>query len=260
MKMMSWQRHPHPTPPDPAPAFAPMTGRRAFAWSLPLLFSRVLLLSQVLLLWLPLLAWADNLRVYDFDRDDQLVSADAYRPWAELMRRQAAEQPQLDACLADQARCPGHLRGFRSIVLAGRSLDRTGQLMLVERFIDRRRWRIESSADDEWRSLGTFLEHGPRACTLLSLLGQCAFAGQAASEYRRAAGHRIAHHHPGQRGTAGHRQRHTHHIAHTPPPGDFLFNRSDGARDRQTLRDGFVEFDCCADGYRRPWCTCAGMV
>ena len=158
--MMSWQRHPHPTPPDQAPAFAPMTGRHALAWSLPLLLSRVLLFSQVLLLSLPLLGWADNLRVYDFDRDDQLVSADAYRPWAELMRRQAAEQPQLDACLADQATCPGHLRGFRSIVLAGRSLDRAGQLMLVERFIDRRRWRIESSADDEWRSLGTFLAHG----------------------------------------------------------------------------------------------------
>ena len=103
---------------------------------------------------------ASALADYDFDRGDRLSSADAYRPWHNLMQRHAAERALLDACRSDESQCPRYLRGYRHVMEAAPALSRNEQLLLVDRFVDRREWRIEHLRDDEWRSLTAFLRDG----------------------------------------------------------------------------------------------------
>ena len=103
---------------------------------------------------------ANNLASYDFERNDQLAETSDYAPWVDLLRRQSAEQAELNACVADIARCPVYLRGYRSVMLAAAQMRRADQLQLVNRFINRRSWRNQNSWDSHWQPLGTFLRQG----------------------------------------------------------------------------------------------------
>jgi predicted transglutaminase-like cysteine proteinase len=103
-------------------------------------------------------SWAAT---YTFDTNSQyLTRADNYPRWAALMRRHARQSVQLEACLNDVTRCPSYLRGYREIVLRSKALSPYRRMLLANRFINSRRWRVEPGHDDEWRTLTDFLHHG----------------------------------------------------------------------------------------------------
>src|SRR5215831_2746882 len=97
---------------------------------------------------------------YSFDATDYLTAATNYPPWVALMARHAAQAAELDACVADIARCPGALRGYREIVVEGEVLGAEQKMRLVNRFINGRRWSIEPHRADDWRTLDEFLRRG----------------------------------------------------------------------------------------------------
>lgn len=104
------------------------------------------------------LSWAAT---YTFDTDAQyLTRAENYPRWANLMRLHARQSVQFEACVREVARCPSYLRGYREIVLRSQSLSPYRRMLLANRFINSRRWRVEPGHDDEWRTLTDFLHFG----------------------------------------------------------------------------------------------------
>ncbi len=98
---------------------------------------------------------------YSFsDNDEYLTQANDYPRWAALMTRHAAQSIEMGACLNDVSKCPSALKGYREVVLAGRSLAPDRQVALVNRFINSRRWSVEPRRDDDWRTLEDFLQAG----------------------------------------------------------------------------------------------------
>lgn len=117
-------------------------------------------------MWLVLLAlssaalptWASS---YTFGTDSQyLARADRYPRWANLLRRQARQSEQIDACVADVDRCPRYLRGLREVVRRSQSLSPYQRIVLANRFINSRHWRFEPGRADDWRTLTDFLHYG----------------------------------------------------------------------------------------------------
>ena len=79
---------------------------------------------------------------YQFDAaDTYLADASAMPAWAHTLERHAAESLRLHACLADQALCEGRLRGLRHALVKGATLEADAQLRLVNRYINKRRYR-----------------------------------------------------------------------------------------------------------------------
>jgi predicted transglutaminase-like cysteine proteinase len=98
---------------------------------------------------------------YSLDTPDEfLTRADDYLRWSNLMQRHAQQAAEIDACLADAARCPVYLRGYREIVTRSQSLSAYRRMLLTNRFINSRHWRVESGSRDNWRTLTEFLRDG----------------------------------------------------------------------------------------------------
>jgi predicted transglutaminase-like cysteine proteinase len=109
---------------------------------------------------------------FDFGDAPPIASAQDFAPWADMMRRRAAEPVSLEACLAaapeagdahlvpgDAGACPPVLRGARLVVLRARGLDARARLELVNRFVNRRRY-VDSLAATRWQTLVGFLRRG----------------------------------------------------------------------------------------------------
>lgn len=101
-----------------------------------------------------------------------LAPARDFAPWADMMRRRAAEAASLEACLAtpsptggdvrsppDAAACPPVLSGTRLVVLRARGLALRDRLELVNRFVNRRRY-VDSLGAPRWQTLLGFLRRG----------------------------------------------------------------------------------------------------
>lgn len=98
---------------------------------------------------------------YSFDAPGQyLTRAIDYPRWAALWSRHLDQTPAIDACLGDATACSDRLKGYREIVLGSRKLSAERKMILVNRFINGRHWRIESGAHDDWRTLTDFLSFG----------------------------------------------------------------------------------------------------
>ena len=97
---------------------------------------------------------------YSFDAADYLTTSATFPRWAALVARQDAQAGELDACIADAARCANALRGFREVVINAASLDARQKIELANGFINARRWKIELGRDDDWRTLDEFLHQG----------------------------------------------------------------------------------------------------
>ena len=98
---------------------------------------------------------------YSFDAPDQyLTPAEDYQRWADLAARHRSQSAAIDTCLDDAAACPDRLRGYREIVVQAQHLSALRKLTLVNRFINTRRWHIERSRHDDWRTLTDFLRQG----------------------------------------------------------------------------------------------------
>lgn len=110
---------------------------------------------------------------YHFDTSGYLGEAALLPDWADTMRREAAQAPALDACLADEAACPRYYRGLRHLLIRAATLPRDKQVYLVSRYVNGRRYqddataRIESPLTDttvryrsRWATVEEFMRRG----------------------------------------------------------------------------------------------------
>jgi len=102
---------------------------------------RVLLrstLTAILLLLLPFSVSA----VYRFDVPEAyLADASALPAWAHTLEKHADERSTIADCMATEEQCDGRLKGLRVILQKGANLEPDKQLKLVNRYINKRRYR-----------------------------------------------------------------------------------------------------------------------
>lgn len=100
---------------------------------------------------------------YRFGAEQPAVAAVAFGPWSRRMERWSAQQTAYTSCMNAAGACPHYLRGYRRLVSRARGADRRGQLYLVNRFMNARRWVDESTGPgqvDQWKTLTDFLRDG----------------------------------------------------------------------------------------------------
>ncbi len=82
---------------------------------------------------------------YDFDGGAYLAPASALPDWADTVARNAVEQEAIAACLADENACHARLKGIRHLLLRARELPREKQIRLINRYVNKRRYRDDRS-------------------------------------------------------------------------------------------------------------------
>ena len=124
--------------------------------------------------WLLFLASATAGANYDFDiPDDYLAGATAWPAWAQNLERHTTEREVIRRCLEDESACSGKLKSLRYILVKGAALDRDRQLRLVNRYINKRRYKVdrrqtslsvvpggEAELKNHWSTLLEFLKRG----------------------------------------------------------------------------------------------------
>jgi predicted transglutaminase-like cysteine proteinase len=95
-------------------------------------------LTTALLILLPLSAVAG----YRFDAPETyLAEASALPAWGDTLERHADERTAIDDCMLTEEKCEGRLNGLRVILHKGANLEPDQQLKLVNRYINKRRYR-----------------------------------------------------------------------------------------------------------------------
>ena len=92
---------------------------------------------------------------------------------AYALERHGGEQVLISACLEDETVCEGRLKGLRHILVKGADLEPDDQLKLVNRYVNRRRYRDdrralspsvsgdgETKLRNQWSTLLEFLRRG----------------------------------------------------------------------------------------------------
>lgn len=111
---------------------------------------------------------------YRFDEPESYVAgATALPAWAYALERHSDEMSVIRDCLAIEEECDGRLKGLRHIILKGASLEQDDQLKLVNRYINKRRYRRDrkqlslsvsdggqSRLRNQWSTLLEFLHRG----------------------------------------------------------------------------------------------------
>ncbi len=124
--------------------------------------------------WLLFLASATAGANYDFDvPDDYLAGATAWPAWAQNLERHSIEREAIRRCLEDESACNGKLKSLRYVLVKGAALDRDRQLRLVNRYINKRRYKVdrrqtslsvvpggEAELKNHWSTLLEFLKRG----------------------------------------------------------------------------------------------------
>jgi predicted transglutaminase-like cysteine proteinase len=82
---------------------------------------------------------------YDFDDAAYLAPASSLPDWADTVTRNEAEQDLIRECLADEAACHPRLKGIRHLLLKAQGLPREKQIRLVNRYVNKRRYRDDRS-------------------------------------------------------------------------------------------------------------------
>ncbi len=127
-------------------------------------------LAAILCLLLSIPAFAG----YRFDLPESyLAEASALPAWAHTLERHVSERSVITDCLATEEYCHGRLKGLRHVIQKGASLAPDDQLRLVNRYINKRRYRrdrtqISLSVTDggqarlrnQWSTLLEFLDRG----------------------------------------------------------------------------------------------------
>jgi len=94
--------------------------------------------------WALLLVSATAIADYRFDApDDFLAEATAWPAWAQNLERHTIEREAIRRCLEEVSACSGKLKSLRYVLVKGAALDRDRQLRLVNRYINKRRYRID---------------------------------------------------------------------------------------------------------------------
>jgi predicted transglutaminase-like cysteine proteinase len=111
---------------------------------------------------------------YSFDvSDDYLARATAWPAWAQNLERHTIEREAIRRCLDQESACSGKLKSLRYVLVKGAALDRDRQLRLVNRYINKRRYRGdrrqtslsvvpggEAVLKNHWSTLLEFLKRG----------------------------------------------------------------------------------------------------
>lgn len=117
---------------------------------------------------------APALAGYRFDSpEDYLAEASALPAWAVTLERYAADRVVIQRCIADESACEGRLKSLRVLLIRGARLQHDDQLRLVNRYINKRRYRRdrrktspsavdggESRLINHWSTLLEFLRRG----------------------------------------------------------------------------------------------------
>jgi len=124
--------------------------------------------------WALLLVSATASANYSFDSPgDYLAEATAWPAWAQNLERHTSEREAIRRCLQEESACSGKLKSLRHVLIKGAALDRDRQLRLVNRYINKRRYRIdrrqtslsvvpggEAELRNHWSTLLEFLKRG----------------------------------------------------------------------------------------------------
>jgi predicted transglutaminase-like cysteine proteinase len=111
---------------------------------------------------------------YRFDAPETYYAeASALPAWAHMLERHASEKSTITDCLAAEEKCEGRLKGLRHIIQKGANLEPHDQLRLVNRYINKRRYRRdrkqtslsvsdggEAKLRNQWSTLLEFLDRG----------------------------------------------------------------------------------------------------
>jgi predicted transglutaminase-like cysteine proteinase len=110
---------------------------------------------------------------FRFEDGVYLGSAEQLADWADAMDRARSQQFELDACLADAERCDRRLRSLSTVVERARDLTPDRQVRLINRYVNKRRYRrdptreVESRLTTEpvqlrsrWQTLVEFMRRG----------------------------------------------------------------------------------------------------
>ena len=111
---------------------------------------------------------------YRFDAPDPYVAeASALPAWAHTLERHDQEKLLISNCLAAVESCDGRLKGLRHVIQKGAALAPDEQLKLVNRYINKRRYRRdrrktslsvtnggEARLRNQWSTLIEFLNRG----------------------------------------------------------------------------------------------------
>lgn len=129
--------------------------------------------APALVVILSLLAPVTAEAAFRFEDGVYLGSADLLADWSGALARARAQQSELDACFADEARCDRRLRGLHLLVKRARALDRDRQVRLVNRYVNKRRYRRDRRAEvasalsaepvevrSRWSTLVEFMRQG----------------------------------------------------------------------------------------------------
>lgn len=111
---------------------------------------------------------------YRFDIPESFYAeASALPAWAHMLERHNSERTTIADCLAFEEKCAGRLKGLRHIIQKGADLEPHDQLRLVNRYINKRRYKRdrrqvsasvtqggEARLRNQWSTLLEFLNRG----------------------------------------------------------------------------------------------------
>ena len=103
---------------------------------------------------------------YSFDSaEDFFAPAASWTAWQDALDRHQTEREAMRQCLDDETACARRLKGLRTILLKGADLTLEQQIRLVNRYINRQRYKEDrvssrSGAGNQWETLAGFLHSG----------------------------------------------------------------------------------------------------
>ena len=111
---------------------------------------------------------------YRFDTPETYYAeASALPAWAHMLERHANDKSTIADCLATEEQCSGRLKGLRHVIQKGAELEPDDQLKLVNRYINKRRYRRdrrtispsvtlggEAKLRNQWSTLLEFIDRG----------------------------------------------------------------------------------------------------
>lgn len=109
-------------------------------------------------------AEASSELAYSFTDTQVSGGAREHPLWAAVLERQATQEAALADCLARQANCARHLRGWQRIVHRADGLNPHAKLVLINRFFNKRRYVVDdtdpTTGAGYWHTLNDFLRDG----------------------------------------------------------------------------------------------------
>ncbi len=109
---------------------------------------------------------ANGETLYSFDTaEDWFAPAEHWSAWQDTLDQHEAQRYVISQCLNDDASCPKQLRGLRIVLLKGAELNPEQRIRLVNRFVNRQRYRDDSvssrsGAGNQFETLTSFLSKG----------------------------------------------------------------------------------------------------